>query len=48
MARQRKLSEERKKLINQLLATYKPEDAGDVHSTKLYTFLVVKLQKVVY
>ncbi len=32
MARQRKLSEERKKLINQLLATYKPEDAGDVHS----------------
>jgi putative transposase len=32
MARQRKLSEERKNLISQLLATYKPEDAGDVQS----------------
>lgn len=32
MARQRKLSEERKNLINQLLATYKPEDADGVQS----------------
>jgi len=30
MARQRKLTEERKKLISQLLSTYQPEDAGDV------------------
>ncbi len=32
MARQRKLTEERKKLINQLLSTDQPEDAGDVQS----------------
>jgi putative transposase len=32
MARQRKLTEERKNLINQLLATYQPEDAKDVQS----------------
>lgn len=32
MARQRKLTEERKSLINQLLSTYKPEDTDDVHS----------------
>jgi len=32
MARQRKLTEERKSLINQILATYKPEDTDDVHS----------------
>ena len=29
MARQRKLTKERKELINQLLTTYQPEDAGD-------------------
>lgn len=32
MARQRKLTEERRNLINQLLATYKPKDAEDVQS----------------
>nr|WP_312091524.1 hypothetical protein [Aminipila sp.] len=32
MARQRKLTEERKNLINQRLSTYKPEDTDDVHS----------------
>ena len=32
MARQRKLTEERRSLINQLLATYKPEDAEGVQS----------------
>jgi len=32
MARQRKLTEERRSLINQLLSTYKPEDTDDVHS----------------
>ncbi len=32
MARQRKLTKERKELIGQLLATYQPEDAGDVQS----------------
>ncbi|QAT43638.1 IS256 family transposase [Aminipila luticellarii] len=32
MARQRKLTEERRSLINQLLSTYKPEDTNDVHS----------------
>jgi len=32
MARQRKLTEERRNLINQLLATYKPEDAEGVQS----------------
>ena len=32
MARQRKLTEERKKIISQLLSTYQPEDAGDVQS----------------
>ncbi len=32
MARQRKLTEEREKLISQLLSTDQPEDAGDVQS----------------
>ncbi|HOR87041.1 MAG TPA: IS256 family transposase [Bacillota bacterium] len=32
MARQRKLTEERRSLINQLLATYKPEDAEGLQS----------------
>jgi transposase-like protein len=32
MARQRKLTEDRRSLINQLLATYKPEDAEGVQS----------------
>lgn len=32
MARQQKLSKERKELISQLLATYQPEDAGDVQA----------------
>jgi len=32
MARQRKMNEERRSLINQLLATYKPEDAESVQS----------------
>lgn len=32
MARQRKLTKERKELISQLLTTYQPEDAGDVQS----------------
>ena len=31
MARQRKLTDERRSLINQLLATYKPEDAEGVN-----------------
>lgn len=32
MARQRKLTEERKKIISQLLSTYQSEDVGDVQS----------------
>ena len=32
MTRQRKLTEERRNLISQLLTTYKPEDAEGVHS----------------
>lgn len=32
MARQKKLTEDRRSLINQLLATYKPEDAEGVQS----------------
>lgn len=37
MARQRKLTKERKELISQLLGTYQPEDAGDVsiHAKRL-------------
>ena len=35
MARQRKLTEERRDLINQLLLTYKPEDADGLMSTHL-------------
>lgn len=43
MARQRKLTEERKSLINQLLTTYRSEDTDDVHS-KLKNLLGDTLQ----
>ncbi len=36
MARQRKLTEERRSLINQLLATNKPDDAEGVQSMQKY------------